>query len=273
MLSVIQRYTHTNLTFPISKPFAQFTMPKPTILIVPGSFSSPSLYDQTVKLLKEYGYPAVAIQLPSTVKRAPLEPATMMEDADVVRRAAQTLLSLGREVIVVPHSYGGTPTTQGLANLVVDGRMVKRIVYMTAVVPKIGQANVDALPFPLPAATGGYLHLDPLVMAGATMNDVPWEDAYPIALQLAHHSAASFEEKTTQAAYLPGEDGKTIPVSYVLCDQDQVISPEMQQQFIHTIEEASGNEVDVHRLEAGHCPNVSCTKRLVEILGLCAEKA
>jgi pimeloyl-ACP methyl ester carboxylesterase len=197
----------------------------------------------------------------------------MMEDADVVRRAAQTLLSLGREVIVVPHSYGGTPTTQGLANLVVDGRTVKRIVYMTAVVPKIGQSNVDALPFPLPAATGGYLHLDPLVITGALVSDIPFEDAYPIALQLAHHSGSSFGEKITQAAYVPGEDGKTIPVSYILCEQDQIIVPEMQQQYIQMIEEASGNEVDVHRLDAGHAPNISCTKRLVEVLGLCAEKA
>lgn len=75
-------------------------MPNPTILIVPGSFAGPGIYDHLVKMLKEQGYPSFALQLPSTQKRMPLPPATMQDDAETVRRAVETLGGLGREVVV-----------------------------------------------------------------------------------------------------------------------------------------------------------------------------
>jgi alpha-beta hydrolase superfamily lysophospholipase len=109
-------------------------MSKPTILIVPGSFAPPTIYEELVRLLKAKGYPALAVQLPTTMKRMPLAPATMLEDADVIKRAAEALINLGREVVVVAHSYGGVPMTQGLV-----GVPVKKIVYLTAIVPKIGK--------------------------------------------------------------------------------------------------------------------------------------
>jgi alpha-beta hydrolase superfamily lysophospholipase len=109
-------------------------MSKPTILIVPGSFAPPTIYEELVRLLKGKGYPALAVQLPSTMKRMPIAPATMLEDADVIRRTAEALINLGREVVVVAHSYGGVPVTQGLV-----GVPVKKIVYLTAIVPKMGK--------------------------------------------------------------------------------------------------------------------------------------
>jgi hypothetical protein len=115
-------------------------MSKPFILIIPGSFAPPHSYDAVIKSLRASGFQAVALQLPSTQKRMPLKPATMMDDADVIRRAVETILAQGKEVIAVCHSYGGTPTTQALVGL-----KVKRIVYLTAIVPKLGESNVEAL--------------------------------------------------------------------------------------------------------------------------------
>lgn len=67
---------------------------------MPGSFAPPTFYTVLVDALKEGGYPAVVIELPSTRKRSPLPPATMSQDADVTKRAAETLVGLGREVVV-----------------------------------------------------------------------------------------------------------------------------------------------------------------------------
>lgn len=73
---------------------------KPIILFVPGSFAPPSIYKTTIDRLRNLSFPAVALQLPSTLKRMPLEPASMMDDADVIRRAVETVLGQGKEVVV-----------------------------------------------------------------------------------------------------------------------------------------------------------------------------
>jgi pimeloyl-ACP methyl ester carboxylesterase len=240
-------------------------MTKPTILIVPGSFAPPTIYDKLVRLLKGTGYPALAVQLPSTTKRMPLAPATMLEDADIIKCAAEALINLGREVIVVAHSYGGVPTTQGLV-----GVPIKKIVYLAAIVPKLGQTNIEAFgqkPEELPPVTEGYHHLDAVMLAGAVCNDMKWEDAYPLVLHLAHHSAAAFKDRVTELAY------KEVPVAYVVCERDLMISPEKQRLFVGTLEEAKEKgEVEVYSLDAGHCPNWSCPEKVVDVLIECVEK-
>jgi hypothetical protein len=70
----------------------------------------------------------------------PLAPATMSDDASLIRRTVEAVLAQGKEIVVVAHSYGGTPTTQGLGGL-----KVKNIVYLSAIVPKVGQTNVEAM--------------------------------------------------------------------------------------------------------------------------------
>jgi pimeloyl-ACP methyl ester carboxylesterase len=113
---------------------------KPTIVIVPGSFSPSNQYDTLITHLRSASFPAFALQLPSTQKRMPLPPATMSDDASLIRRTVEALLSQGKEVVVMCHSYGGTPTTQGLAGL-----KVRRLVYLSAIVPRLGQCNHEAM--------------------------------------------------------------------------------------------------------------------------------
>lgn len=115
-------------------------MSKPTILIVPGSFGPPHIYSTLISHLRSAGYPSFALQLPSTVKRMPLPPASMSDDADAIRRAVEIVVEDGRECVVVCHSYGGTPTSQGVAGL-----KVKRVVYLSAIVPRVGETQISAL--------------------------------------------------------------------------------------------------------------------------------
>jgi alpha-beta hydrolase superfamily lysophospholipase len=112
----------------------------PTILVVPGSFSPSTQYASLITHLRAAGFPAFAIQLPSTQKRMPLPPATMSDDASLIKRTAEMLISQGKEVVVLAHSYGGTPTSEGLAGL-----KVSRIVYLSAIVPAVGETNVVAM--------------------------------------------------------------------------------------------------------------------------------
>jgi pimeloyl-ACP methyl ester carboxylesterase len=108
------------------------------------------------------------------------------------------------------------------------------------------------------------MHIDPVLMAPAVCNDLPYIQAYEHALQLPHHSAISFQNESTQASY------KDIPVTYIFCERDLIVSPELQQKYIDTIEEVSGRKVDVRRIDSGHCPNWSKPE---ELLGLIADAA
>ena len=47
-----------------------------------------------------------------------------------------------------------------------------------------------------------------------------------------------------------------IPVTYILCTQDEVLPLEFQLERVEVMK-ARGGKVDVRRLESGHCPNVS----------------
>ncbi|KAF4548581.1 Hypothetical protein D9617_27g045490 [Elsinoe fawcettii] len=240
-------------------------MTKPFILVVPGSFSPASAYDALISLLRTSGYSALALQLPSTCKRYPKEPATMAEDAAQIRTVVETLVAQGREVVVVCHSYGGTPTTEALAGV----KGVRRVVYMTAVVPRVGEDQMKAMQmegFEALDVHGGYMHINPALFAGAVANDMPWELAYEKMLTLPHHSKASFEGVVTQAAY------KDVPVSYIFCEKDLVISPEKQKGFIEVVEQESGNKVDVVSLDSGHAPNWSVPEKLRDIIIELAEK-
>lgn len=123
---------------------------KPTIVIIPGSFSGSGLYNPFLSLLRAQGFTAVAIDLPSTRKRHPLPPATLQDDAAHVKGMVGTLLAEkeGTEVVVLAHSYGGTVATEALAGLGVQGEGksgIKRMIFLSATVPKVGETQISAM--------------------------------------------------------------------------------------------------------------------------------
>lgn len=119
------------------------TVDKPTILIVPGSFSSASFYDSLVTALLALSYPTIALSLPSTT-RLP-SAATMADDAAHIHSAVAKLADEGRNVVILTHSYGGIPGTEAVRGLVKTDREaegksggVVRMVYLSSIVPPVG---------------------------------------------------------------------------------------------------------------------------------------
>ncbi|KAF2220277.1 Alpha/beta hydrolase fold-1 [Elsinoe ampelina] len=241
-------------------------MTKPTIVLVPGSFSPPAAYTEIISLLRAASFPAAAIQLPTTTKRYPLEPATLADDAAHIRRVAETLIGQGKEVVVVCHSYGGAPTSEALV-----GVGVKRIIYMTSIAPKVGEdiatalggdalSGIEVKALMTNDMKDGYMHIDASLSAGAIANDMSWELAYEKVLLFPHHSAVSFSEPLTQAAY------KEVPVSYILCTNDLIVKPDQQRQFIDNIQSASSNKASVVEIDSGHCPMWSVPEKLRDVI-------
>ena len=81
-----------------------------------------------------------------------------------------------------------------------------------------------------------------------------------------HHSAISFTGELTYPGY------KDVPVSYLFCENDKCIPPSVQQKGIDMIEEASGNKVDVTRINNDHCPSISAPEKVIDWFVSVAEK-
>lgn len=120
---------------------------KPSIVIIPGSFSPDFLYFDTVDKLREHGYEAMVKNLPSASRLPPEKAATLYEDADYFRGVAEELADEGKDVIFVTHSYGGVVGTEAARNALKTQRQaagkpggIVRIVYVTSVVPTPGNS-------------------------------------------------------------------------------------------------------------------------------------
>jgi hypothetical protein len=103
------------------------------------------------------------------------------------------------------------------------------------------------------------MHHDPISRtAEIVFNDISKEEGEAWARKFVQHSAASFASELTYAGY------QSIPVSYLLCEDDWCIPAKNQRQGIEIIEQASGKKVDVKSIKAGHCPTVSQEKVVVD---------
>jgi len=87
-------------------------------------------------------------------------------------------------------------------------------------------------------------------MAGTIFNDLPLEEGIAWINKLPQHSAVSFGNELTYAGY------NDVPVSYLFCENDKCVPPDVQQKCIDTIEESSGQKVNVTRIFTDHCPMV-----------------
>lgn len=74
-----------------------------------------------------------------------------------------------------------------------------------------------------------------------------WIEKFP------KHSAISFSNELTHAGY------KDMPVSCLVCEEDLCIPVDVQDREIEMIERESGMKVDVTRIRADHCPNITST--------------
>lgn len=126
-------------------------MSKPTILFVTGSFAPVEFYTNIVDLITSAGHTIQIVKLPSITKKPGPLP-TMYDDAAHIAALATELADQGKDIILMAHSYGGTPASQAMKGLSKSERAkagkkggVVRLAYMTAVAPAEGVAAGEAL--------------------------------------------------------------------------------------------------------------------------------
>jgi hypothetical protein len=133
----------------------------PTIAVVPGAWHSPIHHKDLTTALIETGYPTVFGTLPSLNHPVP-EYQTVSHDAAFIKNdLLHRLLDEGKDVVLVMHSYGGSPggvAANGLSKAERSAREEKgaidSIVDMGFVAALLAPQGVSSK-----SAVGGYFHL------------------------------------------------------------------------------------------------------------------
>ncbi|KAF3033230.1 hypothetical protein E8E11_001691 [Didymella keratinophila] len=240
---------------------------KPTIVLIPGSFLHSSHYTPTLQPLIDAGISIHVLDPPCYHTKKPGPPPTMYDDAFFIAKFVEGLADQGEEVVLVSHSYGGTPASEAVKELSVTERRksgkkggVVMLAFVTAVVPK----------------DGWLVHTDLSATVDTCFNSISKEEGTKhCKAAIGQHSSLAFGGEASTLRY-PGY--RNVPVSWFLCEDDRCVVPEVQETAIRVIEESwKGTEreetkVDVTRVNCDHFPTLSAQGKLREWFGGLVEK-
>jgi hypothetical protein len=91
---------------------------KPDFIIVPGAWHSPEAFKPTSDPLEKAGYTVHSVPLKSFGASPPLR--NFDPDVQVVRDMVNKVLSAGKDVVIIYHSYGSVPGSEALVEYVKD---------------------------------------------------------------------------------------------------------------------------------------------------------
>ncbi|KAB8271305.1 Alpha/beta hydrolase fold-1 [Aspergillus minisclerotigenes] len=232
------------------------TTTRPTILVIHGAWHHPEFYAPFCRAFEDLGYEAVCPRLLTCNNDVP-PTKTLADDVALIRQTAQSLIDDGKSVVAVMHSYGGIVGTDAL-----DGLAIKRLIYMTAFIPPSGNSLAGMFggqvpPFITIDDEKGMLTVpDP---ATFFFNDLPSEEAAAWAKKLVVHPKSAQFDPISNEAY------RSIPATYIVCEQDAALIPMVQEMMIENVRKA-GVDIDVERLPASHSPFLSMPEETAKLV-------
>lgn len=241
---------------------SSLSKPLPTILLVPGAFTTPACYDSLAPYLRKSGYPVLRASL-ITTNPSESDLPTCSAEKEGLHLLNTYLLPLieeqEKEVIVFAHSFGATCCSGGKHGLTRKERGRKGlkggvlgVVYISNAFCKDGEDQVSSLggiwpPFcARDTPSPGLLTFSPVVET--LYNDLPPSQAEELAKGHLPQAQSVFEMPVREPLWEDGElDGGGRV--YVLTKLDQTFPPHVQEMLV----KGSGVEWDVKEVEAGHC--------------------
>jgi len=224
---------------------------RPTLLFVHGAWHGPWCWAPLRQVLTERGWTTSAVELPTV--HAPDKAALgLAADAAAVRAAID---AVGGPVVVVAHSYGGVPATQGA-----DAASVAHIVYISAFVLDVGES--------LYAAGGGVtpdwwdVRDDGLVMAGTAEHsprdlfygDLPAAAADAAVARLLPQGGQAYHDPVTVTAW------RGRPTTFLITEQDAIFPAAAQEALA-----ARAGSATV-RLATSHSPFLSQPAAVADVI-------
>lgn len=253
---------------------ATMTSTKPTLVLIAGAWHVPSSYSKLTNALKSAGY---EVHVPSHPSANQIRPpnADLYTDTTLIRGYVESLVDAGRTVIAIMHSYGGQVGTNALYGLGVDTRAqrglaggVSYLVYMCAFalpeggsmigkVKEFGHEDLMPLAFDF-AEDMSCVSRDPkllLVGQGVDENEI---ESY-VSTLVRWNGKGMYQESTNKAAW------REIPVAYIYTKQDMTVPFDYQKSMVEKLE-IEGRKVYTVELDTGHCPNLTATKEVVNVI-------
>ena len=215
-----------------------------TFVLVHGAWHRPSTFDPLRAELDALGHPSVAVNLPTA---GPDPRGGLAEDAAAVRAAIEAVGDDG-PVVVLAHSYGGIPATQGAAGL----PNVRHLIYLAAYVPDTGESMFTIHGMPDPDDTDGLFPIgdDP---RGQLYADVPAPIADRAVADLVDQRVQPWVDRVTAAAW------HTVPSTYIVTEQDATLPVPLQ-------EKMAAHTKQVRRIATSHSPFLSQPAELAALL-------
>lgn len=200
-----------------------------TVVLVHGAFHGAWCWDRVVPLLEARGVPVIAFDLPGHGDD-PASPGDLYGHADALRAVLE---GLDGPVVVVGHSYGGAVVSDGAAGV----PSVAHLVYLAAIVADEGETmttidvegaslglegDVSEVPTAMTMDDDGFLVVDPVLAVGAFYADCSPDDVDFALGRLSPQNPVTFAQPLRGAAW------RTVPSTYVVCDDDRAVSVPFQ---------------------------------------------
>ena len=201
--------------------------------------------------------PTVAVDLPGR-GRHPGPLGSLEESAAHVRRLVDEIAD---PVVVVGHSFGGIVISEAIS----AHANVQQLVYLAALIPDQGESMLSGIPEMMAAPMSQCLEeRDSVVYFDAARageifyGDCADETVRWAGARLGQEPRAIFEAPLTQSAL------RHHPSTYVLCERDNAVPPELQERFAKRCDRTI-------RWDSDHSPMLSQPDRVVDLLmELCA---
>lgn len=266
---------------------------KPTIVLIPGSYSPVTFHTEFKYRLSNAGFDVYMDDLPSASGAPPLPPADLAADATHFRNIISNLVNQGKSVTVLAHSYGGlvaretaTGAKLGEQYRRTQGQQggINRIIYispMFTIPPDTSMQffpkQADKLPWVTanitdlvdPDTEGGpqYLRQNPIKAAPFFFNDLPEAEAIKWTVRMSMQTMVSWLSPTHEL----DDDTKKIPVSFVKCLKDAVFPIVFQDEMIGILKGESESvglegDVDVREIDSAHFPSVTRPDELARLV-------
>ena len=215
--------------------------------LVHGSTQNASCWDLLIPELAQRGHEAVRMNLPTNEPEA-----SATRYADVI---AKTIPAGRDDTVVVAHSASGL-----FLPLVPQKRRVRRLVFLTAVIPQIGKSLRDQLNDDKDIFNPEWLGKDPTKDDQLALQFL-FHDCSPELSKWALSTMSLMFARQAILEMCPLRLWPDVPSSYILCTEDRAIQPQWSRRAAH---ERLG--VVPIELPGGHCPYVSRPAELAQVL-------
>ncbi|KAI1313263.1 Alpha/Beta hydrolase protein [Xylaria venustula] len=197
----------------------------PTVFLIPGAWHEKWVFDQLRAILETRGFETEALDLPTIVSKN--SKLGLADDAQYIHSALATLADAGKDIIIVPHSYGGHVAANAVTGLGVKERAaaglrggVLMIANLATMITPAGVSllkNLGGNPLPWFGITE-----DGMLTANGAL-DLFYHDveAELAAKAVAELKPISYRVVTDVSEHAPWDNG--IEVGYIFCKDDHSI--------------------------------------------------